>query len=58
MEYMSKLVPGSVGVRKALDTFKPDILICGHVHEAGGLEENIGKTRVINVAKVGKVIEI
>lgn len=58
MEFMSKIVPGSAGVRKAMDVLKPDILICGHVHEAAGLEETIGKTKVFNVAKVGKIIEV
>ncbi|HLD19403.1 MAG TPA: metallophosphoesterase [Candidatus Nanoarchaeia archaeon] len=58
MEKFSEFVPGSTGLRKAIDTFKPDLVICAHVHEAGGVEENIGKTRVINVAKQGKIIEI
>lgn len=58
MEKFSKLVPGSDGVRKALDELKPDILLCSHVHEAEGLEEKIGKTRVINVGKTGKIINI
>lgn len=58
MERFSKIVPGSDGVRKALDELKPDILLCSHVHEAEGLEEKIGKTRVINVGKTGKIINI
>lgn len=49
---------GSESVRKAIEKFKPDILLHGHIHEAGGMEEKIGKTRVINVAREGKVIEI
>jgi len=49
---------GSVAVRKAIDTFKPDILLCGHIHEAAGLEEQIGNTRVINVSNKGKIIEL
>lgn len=56
-EKMSKFVPPSTGIRKALDEFKPDILLCSHVHEAKGLEEQIGNTRVINVSKDGKIIE-
>ena len=52
------MFPGSSGVRKALETFKPDIHICGHIHETHGIEEMIGKTRVINVGKTGKIIEI
>lgn len=49
---------GSKGIRKAVETFKPDILISGHIHEAEGIEDKIGKTRVINVGKKGKIIEI
>ncbi len=49
---------GSEAVRKAIEKFKPDILLHGHIHEASGIEEKIGKTRVINVAREGKVIEI
>lgn len=49
---------GSKSVRKAVEKFKPDILIHGHIHEAAGMEETIGNTRVINVAREGKIIEI
>ena len=49
---------GSTGVRRAIEEFKPDIHICGHIHETHGIEEMIGKTRVINVGKTGKIIEI
>lgn len=50
--------PGSYGVRKALDKFKPDFLICGHMHEGAGLQEKIGKTKVINVSRKAKIFEI
>lgn len=55
---LTKFVPGSKGVKKAVDKFKPNILLCSHVHEAEGIEEKIGETRVINVGKSGKIIEI
>jgi len=58
MEKFSNLVPGSEAVRKAVRKLKPDILICGHVHEAAGIEEKLGRTKVINVAGKGKIIEI
>ncbi|OIO62596.1 hypothetical protein COY26_05335 [Candidatus Woesearchaeota archaeon CG_4_10_14_0_2_um_filter_33_10] len=58
MEKFTKFFPGSEGVKKAIDTFKPDILLCSHVHEAEGIEEMVGKTRVINVGRKGKIIEI
>jgi Icc-related predicted phosphoesterase len=50
--------PGSDGVKKAIDEFKPDIHLCGHIHETEGIEEKIGKTRVINVGRKGKIIEV
>jgi Icc-related predicted phosphoesterase len=58
MEKFTKFFPGSSGVRKAIDTFHPDILLCSHVHEAEGIEEKVGKTRVINVGRKGKIIEL
>tara|TARA_Y100000310_G_C20701621_1_gene830488 strand:- start:357 stop:989 length:633 start_codon:yes stop_codon:yes gene_type:complete len=58
MEKFTKLLPGSKGVNKAIKTFTPDILLCSHVHEAEGIEEKIGKTKVINVGKKGKIFEI
>ena len=58
IEKFSKFVPGSEAVKKAIKTFKPDILLCGHVHEAEGLEEKIGSTRVINVGRKGRIILI
>ncbi len=58
---MSKLcqwVPGSTGIKRAIEKFHPDIAICSHAHEAEGIEEKIGNTRVINVGRRGKIIEI
>lgn len=49
---------GSVGVRKAIEKFKPDIFLSGHIHEAEGLKEKIGETTVYSVGKKGKIIEI
>lgn len=58
IERFTSFFPGSSGVTKAIYEFQPDILICGHVHEAGGIEEKMGNTRVINVSKTPKIIEI
>lgn len=58
MEKFTEIFPGSEGVRKAIERFSPDILLCSHVHEAEGIEEKIGNTKVINVGKKGKIIEI
>ena len=45
-------------MKKNLIEFKPDVAISAHIHEAGGIEEKIGKTKVINVAKKPKIFEI
>ncbi len=58
MEKFTSFFPGSTGVKKAIDAFKPDILLCSHVHEAEGIEERLGNTKVINVGKEGKILDI
>lgn len=50
--------PGSKAITQAIKQFHPDILINAHIHEAGGIEEKIGKTRVINVSRKAKIFEI
>lgn len=50
--------PGSKAVKKAIKSFKPDIAICSHIHGAAGLEDHIGKTRVINVSRKEKIFEL
>ena len=49
---------GSRGLRKAIDELKPNIVLCSHIHEAEGIEELIGDTKVINVGRKGKVFEV
>jgi len=49
---------GSKSIRKAIEKFKPDFLIHSHIHEAEGIEEKIGKTKVINVGRKGRIIEL
>jgi len=58
IENFTNFFRGSSAVRKAIDEFKPDILLCSHVHEAEGIEEKIGNTLVINVGKNGKIIDL
>ncbi len=51
-------IKGSKAVAKAIKEFKPDLLITGHIHEAGGLQEKIGNTKVIHVARNATIFEI
>ena len=44
-------VAGSPALRKAIEKFQPDLFLSGHIHEAEGLQEKIGKTKVISVGK-------
>ena len=38
---------GSIAVRTFIETFQPDLVVCGHIHEARGVD-TIGKTIIIN----------
>ena len=51
-------IPGSKAITSAIKKFKPDVLLHGHIHEGAGIEEKIGSTRVFNVGKNGRIIEI
>ncbi len=43
---------------KFINDIKPDVVICGHLHEFAGKSVKIGKTLVINPGWEGKVIHI
>ncbi|MBC8444242.1 metallophosphoesterase [Candidatus Woesearchaeota archaeon] len=58
MEKFTQFFPGSKGVRQAVEKLQPNFLLCSHVHEAEGIEEKIGLTKVINVGRKGKIIEL
>jgi uncharacterized protein len=51
-------VEGSKAIQYAIKKFKPDFVLHGHIHEASGMEEMVGKTKVINVGREGRIIEI
>lgn len=58
MEKFTNFLQGSKALREAITHYQPDLLLCSHVHEAGGIEEIVEKTRVINVGREGKIIEL
>jgi len=51
-------IPGDRILKEAVKEFKPDLLISAHIHEAEGIEDKIGKTKVIQVGRKGKILEI
>ncbi len=49
---------GSSSILKAIKKFKPNLVINGHIHEAGGLIDNFYGTKIINVARKPFIFEI
>jgi len=45
-------------ITRIVKKFKPDLVLCGHMHEFEGLEDKLGKTKIKNVGKHGEIIEI
>lgn len=58
MEKLTQIFPGSTGIKKAIEKFSPTMHLCSHVHEAEGIEEKLNNTKVINVGKKGKIIDL
>jgi len=50
--------PGSLALKKAIEKFKPDLFIAGHIHELEGIHEKKGKTKVVNVGREGEILEV
>jgi hypothetical protein len=49
---------GSKAIREYIERERPLLCLCGHVHERGGEEDAIGRTRVVNVARRGALFEL
>ncbi|MFQ5968940.1 MAG: metallophosphoesterase [Nitrososphaerales archaeon] len=49
---------GSDVIREFVEQKQPKLQFCGHIHESGGKETRVGNTRVINVAKRIKLLDI
>ncbi len=50
--------PGSKSITEFIKNYQPDMHLCGHIHEAEGFEETIGKTKMMSVGINGKIIDI
>jgi Icc-related predicted phosphoesterase len=49
---------GSTAVREFIDHNQPRYFYCGHIHEAAGVQETIGRTQGWNVGKRGAVLDL
>jgi uncharacterized protein len=54
----SGLHAGSSAVRDFIQKHQPEYFFCGHIHEAEGIQVEIGKTRAANVGKKGYLLEL
>jgi Icc-related predicted phosphoesterase len=49
---------GSEAILRAIESKRPRLAVCGHVHESWGAESQIGPTRVVNVGPDGRLIQL
>jgi len=49
---------GSRAVREFVDRNQPEYLFCGHIHEAEGVQIEMGTTKAFNVGKRGYLLEL
>ncbi len=49
---------GSQAVRDFIDLHQPRYFYCGHIHEAAGVHDTIGRTQAWNVGKRGQVLDL
>jgi Icc-related predicted phosphoesterase len=49
---------GSQAILEAIEAKRPQLAVCGHIHESWGAESEIGPTRVINLGPTGTAIEL
>jgi uncharacterized protein len=49
---------GNKSYRHFIESMKPVLAVSGHLHETAGMEDKIGKTRVINPGPRGKIVKI
>jgi Icc-related predicted phosphoesterase len=49
---------GSDAVRKFIEAKQPAYFFCGHIHEAAGASERLGRTLGFNVGKAGYMLQL
>ena len=49
---------GSTAVREFIDRHQPAYFYCGHIHEAAGQQDTIGRTLGWNVGKRGRMLDL
>lgn len=50
---MGDIHVGSTAVREFIEKHQPDVVVCGHIHEARGVD-TLGKTKIVNCGAAGR----
>lgn len=49
---------GSRAIRAAISRIRPELAVCGHIHDSWGDEGQIGRSRVVNLGPAGHWFEV
>ena len=49
---------GSVAIREAIESKRPRLAVCGHIHESWGKRASLGPTEVVNLGPAGAWFEL
>lgn len=51
-------VRGSAAIRRAVETKRPPLVVCGHIHSDWGRQVLLGPSRVLNAGPIGIIVEL
>jgi uncharacterized protein len=49
---------GSEAILEAIESKRPKLAVCGHIHESWGAESQVGPTPVINLGPSGRLLDV
>jgi Icc-related predicted phosphoesterase len=52
------LIRGSQAIRDAIESKKPQLVVCGHIHSDWGKQVKLGPTDILNAGPKGIIVEI
>ena len=58
LDRLNKEFTGSKTLTDFIKKNKPELLICGHIHENEGKQDFMGKTKIVNPGPIGKILVV
>ncbi len=49
---------GSTAILKTIEAKRPPLVLCGHIHQAQGLEATVGGSRIVNLGPTGMFFDV